>query len=311
MFSRISLVLAVCLIAVAAGSAQVPTVPSAQIPLPVEPLRDSGQPVMPAYEGWYQNADGSYNLLIGYYNRNMKEAIDVPIGPNNKIEPGGPDLGQPTHFPAVPNRRGWGVISLRVPKDFGDKKLVWTLTSNGKTATIPFGLVKGYQIEPMKDAAMGNTPPQIKFSETGAVSQGPPSALAAYPTLNATVGEPLAITYWITDDGNDEPPTGAAITPPPAGGAAAGAGRGPQRSRLSTILWKYRGPAGAAIKFDNQRPTIGADGKVTATATFPAPGDWVVRIEGNDSSGYGGGGFQCCWTTAYVKVNVKAAGTAK
>ena len=25
----------------------------------------------------------------GYFNRNAKEALDVPIGPNNKVEPGG------------------------------------------------------------------------------------------------------------------------------------------------------------------------------------------------------------------------------
>ena len=46
-----------------------------------------------------------------------------------------------------------------------------------------------------------------------------------------------------------------------------------------------------------------------ATATFSMPGEYIIRIEGNDSSGVGGGGFQCCWTTAYVKVSVKAAST--
>ena len=31
----------------------------------------------------------------------------------------------------------------------------------------------------------------------------------------------------------------------------------------------------------------------------------VLRAQANDSSGEGGGGFQCCWTNAYVKVTVK------
>ena len=48
---------------------------------------------------------------------------------------------------------------------------------------------------------------------------------------------------------------------------------------------------------------------VNTTATFSLPGEYIIRIEGNDSSGVGGGGFQCCWTTAYIKVNVKAANT--
>ena len=51
-----------------------------------------------AFEGWFPNQDGTFSLLVGYYNRNLREAVDIPIGPNNTIEPGGPDQGQPTHF---------------------------------------------------------------------------------------------------------------------------------------------------------------------------------------------------------------------
>ena len=57
-----------------------------------------GQNIAPVYEGWEQNPDGSFNLVFGYFNRNWDEEIDVPIGPDNSIEPGGPDQGQPTHF---------------------------------------------------------------------------------------------------------------------------------------------------------------------------------------------------------------------
>jgi hypothetical protein len=32
-------------------------------------------------------------------------------------------------------------------------------------------------------------------------------------------------------------------------------------------------------------------------------------VQANDISGEGGGGFQCCWTNAHVKVTVKGAGT--
>src|SRR5690349_2122103 len=57
----------------------------------------SGQDVAPAFEGWQQNPDGTYSFVFGYLNRNYEEQVDVPIGPNNNIEPGG-DAGQPAHF---------------------------------------------------------------------------------------------------------------------------------------------------------------------------------------------------------------------
>src|SRR5687768_11656475 len=89
-----------------------------------------GENVAPVFEGWQQNPDGSFDLVFGYMNRNWDEEIDLPIGPNNSIEPGGPDRGQPTHF--LP-RRSLFTFRVRVPKDFGNKELVWTLTSHGKT----------------------------------------------------------------------------------------------------------------------------------------------------------------------------------
>jgi hypothetical protein len=204
-----------------------------------------------------------FTLLIGYYNRNKKEVLDIPIGPENKIEPGGPDQGQPTHFEVG---RGWGTIAIKVPKDFGDKKLVWTLTANGKTVSFPFGVVKGYQIEPFLDAAMGNKPPVIKFSETGAALQGPPAPLAQANVINGAVGESVAIKYWITDDGNDEPPTAGLRR-----GAAAGRRQRPARAgpAVSTTLTKYRGPG--EIKFADNTPAIEKE-MVNTTATFSLPG---------------------------------------
>src|SRR5689334_24125627 len=92
--------------------------------LPFEPQHEAGTSVTGAFEGWFKNPDGSFSLLLGYYNRNRKQEVDVPIGPNNRIEPGGPDRGQPTHF--MPGR-GWGLFVVTVPPDFGEKKITWTL----------------------------------------------------------------------------------------------------------------------------------------------------------------------------------------
>src|ERR1700730_11939091 len=89
-----------------------------------------GQSVAPVYEGFERNPDGSFDLLFGYFNRNWEEEIDVPIGPDNGFEPGERDQGQPTHF--FP-RRNQFVFRVRVPADFGNKEVVWTLTSKGET----------------------------------------------------------------------------------------------------------------------------------------------------------------------------------
>ena len=69
-------------------------------------------------------------------------------------------------------------------------------------------------------------------------------------------------------------------------------------------LHKFRGPG--KVTFDKPRFPVTKQGDmVTANATFAAPGDYMLRVQANDESGEGGGGFQCCWTNTYVKVTVR------
>src|SRR5688572_27251857 len=221
--------------------------------LPIEPVKESGQSVTGAFEGWYQNADGSYTLLVGYFNRNSKQTLDIPIGPNNRIEPGGPDLGQPTHF--LP-RRQWGVFTIVVPKDFGEKKLTWTLTANGATTTIPLGLNPLYEVEPFKDAAQGNTPPVLRFEKAGAPLQGPPRGIAAQ--LTGVAGQAIDLTLFAVDD--------AVIDPD----------RKPPEAPVTVKWTKYRGPG--EVTFRDPQPKVDkADGRATTAATFSAPGDYILR----------------------------------
>lgn len=252
--------------------------------LPLEPAKERGLSVTGAYEGWYKNADGTFTLLVGYFNRNAKQTLEIPVGPNNRIDPGGPDQGQPTVFTP---RRGWGVFTITVPKDFGTKKVAWTLTANGETTVVPLTLNPQYEISPFKDLVMGNTPPTLKFTPDGPTSTGPPRGIVA--TYTATTTQPATIEFWAADRGNTE------------AGERGGGGRG--GPIISISLHKFRGPGD--IKFGNDRPRAAADGKVSTTAAFTVPGEYVIRVQANDSSGEGGGGFQCCWTNAHVKVTVK------
>jgi hypothetical protein len=263
---------------------------SAQSSLPMEPYHDTGQSITGAFEGWFQNADGTFSLLVGYYNRNQKQTVEVPIGPNNRIEPGGPDQGQPTFF--LPGRQ-WGVFTVTLPKDFGEKKLTWTLVVNGKTNVIPISLHPLYEVSPFKDAS-DNTPPFIGFSENGPFVQGPKGQSES---LTATAGNPLTLTVWVADDAKSQVAVGRVAGPP------------------VTVAWsKFRGPG--TVTFASERPAVQQasfkppppaifSGSATTTAQFSEPGEYILRIVANDASGDGGRGFQCCWTNAQVKVTVK------
>ena len=89
--------------------------------LPSEPSKQFGTSVTGAFEGWFDNSDGTSGFLVGYFNRNSAQHLDIPIGPNNRIEPGGPDLGQPTHF--LPGRQH-GMFVVPVPKGAGRERSV-------------------------------------------------------------------------------------------------------------------------------------------------------------------------------------------
>jgi hypothetical protein len=337
-------VAAACIVAGATlvGSGQGVGQTPSQLPLS-QSIRERGSSLTGAYEGWFYGKDGGTYALVGYFNRNTKQEFDIPVGPSNRIEPGGPDQGQPTHFLSG---RQWGAFVVKLPRDLGNKRLSWTLVANGFTNTITLHTQPDYIVEPYEDAASKNTPPKITFEESGPVFTGPPVAIAA--KMTGAVGTPLALTAWVTDEGAKinvpETPAGgrgrgrgrggepAAAGAEPAAGrggdaaagrggdaAAQGRGRGAGAAgaaaalfsapRLAVTWTKFRGPGD--VKFDNAKPAIDTEhgGKVSTNATFSAAGEYVLRLESNDSTGIGGGGFQCCWSTAHVAVSVKAAET--
>ena len=97
------------LLFVAYGEAQIP--PISRRTFNEQVLRPSGQPVIPLFEGYYENPDGTYEICFGYFNLNTEQDLDVPFGPANFIEPTEFDGGQPTHFDRVRTR----VLDRREP----------------------------------------------------------------------------------------------------------------------------------------------------------------------------------------------------
>jgi len=277
---------------------------SAQLQLPSGPAKKFGASVTGAYEGWYDNQDGSHNFLVGYYNRNTQQEFDVAVGPNNRIEmvgadnkaTGGPDMGQPTHFLAG---RQVGMFNITVPKEFTpQQKLVWTIVVNGETNVIPLRLNVDYNVAPFSDVAVGNKPPILKLAEAGPTIMGPIAQLGKATRMNASVSVPLTLPVWADDDAKYSSGSNAPMRNPPP----------PVELRWS----KYRGPG--AVTFDKAEPKLEVlkggkvnepfSGKAVTTAKFAEPGDYVLHLMGTDYSGFGGGGEVCCWTTAMVRVTV-------
>ena len=103
-------------------------------------LRPSGQPIIPAFEGWYQEDDGSYRLCFGYWSGNIEAEVDIPHGPDNFIEPAEFDGVQPTHFMPVPRtgyRKHYCVFTVRIPEDHAGRDVVWTLRLGGSEFSAP------------------------------------------------------------------------------------------------------------------------------------------------------------------------------
>jgi len=248
--------------------------------------------ITPVFEGWLPNPDGSYEMLFGYMNRDWNQEVMIPVGPDNAMEPGGPDLGQPTNF--FPRRNRFA-FQVRVPKDFGTKEIVWTITSKGRTDKT-YGTLRG-------DYVLDDTSIMSNIGAGGGLSTTPDMVGNKAPVLKfegpksrtAKVGEPVAFAAVATDDGKpnkrDMPSVlgGGYMLPQSADGL-----------RLSFFVYRGRG---TSVKFDPPQaevwedtrdgggspwsagfktPPIPEGNKWAARATFAEPGTYVVRALAHD-----------------------------
>ena len=254
----------------------------------------TGQTIALAYEGWEQNDDGSFNLVFGYMNRNWEQVFEIPVGPDNSVEPGGPDQGQPTYF--LPRRNRF-VFRIRVPADFGDRELVWTVTSNGTTEHA-YGTLKA-------DYFIDRGVIQANYGAGGAAGTTPelPDNLPPSLTLEGerrrtvAVGDRLTLTAVVTDDGKPRARALPATTPRSPGPITTDSATG---LRLSWFV--YRG-AGQGVVFEPPQiavwedtrpgahspwapgfktPDAPEDGRWEATVTFNEAGTYVLRAMAHD-----------------------------
>ncbi len=262
-----------------------------------------GQSVSPAFEGWWQNEDGTYSLFFGYMNSNWLEEFDVPIGPDNNIEPGGPDRGQPTHF--YP-RRNLFLFTVDVPADFGEQEVVWTLTTNGVTERAYGSLRTDYLLDPQTigtemGANFGGVIDEWRDNEF------PSLDLAVDQPRRVRVGEPLRLVAFASDDGipsgTYEPPAVEPGKPHPAYRAPRQIVPGnPPGLRFAWIV--YRGDASKVTFYPEQLkmwqdtrvyanspwsfpyliPPVPEDGRFETAVTFDEPGTYVLRALAGDGA---------------------------
>lgn len=259
-----------------------------------------GADIAPVYEGWRTLPDGSHELMFGYFNRNQEEQIDVPVGPDNKIEPGGPDLGQPTHF--YPRRNRF-IFTVKVPKDFDKKEVVWTLTANGRTNTAYATLHPDYYTDDI-----------VIMNDNGAGGSGgggyninsnkkPVLKLEGEKSRSVSVGQTVNLAAVVTDDGVPKRrvvPLTVPWTEDKEKGRYARIGSrccADSASGLRFSWYVYRGPA-QNVTFDPDQlepwedyrdgrnspysagwepPAIPPGDRWVANATFTKPGTYVLR----------------------------------
>ena len=234
----------------------------------------SGQNLQPVFEGWEQNLDGSFNMVFGYLNRNYEEELNIPVGPNNYLEPGDLDQGQPTFFYPRRQRVVWRV---RVPADWGDKELVWTVTAHGET-DMAVGWLVPEQIIDEQVIAMnrsGGGAPDVE-------NEAPSISLVESHEQTVGIDETLTLTAVIGDDGVPVMRPARQSRPP-----------GRRNALGLRLAWiQYRGPG--TVTFEPftppmadhtpgwTPPEIPGDGKIVTTARFSEAGTYVVRGMADD-----------------------------
>lgn len=251
-------------------------------------IRDSGRPIVPVFEGWFQNPDSSYTLSFGYISMNLVETLHIPVGPDNFVEPAEFNGGQPTYFKQIHRsiRRPWNIFMVRVPKDFGDQRVYWTLRDHGQTYTVPGHITqRNYEIEtPVAPAryAVGTASgyaPLMRFDAAQPWSQG--LAGTRWGPLAAKVGQPLEIPVYVNS------------------------GETQYERPESWLYWMlYSGPGDVTFSDDEvQIALTNKEGTGTTSVTFTEPGSYVLLVQSIETL-RNSFEYHCCWTNGWVEVTV-------
>jgi hypothetical protein len=245
----------------------------------VNVIRDRGQAVIPLFDGWYPNEDGTKTICYGYFNMNTDQSLDVPQGADNYLETDYPGLDLsgvmlPTHFDPLPPRyrHVFCAFTITVPGDFSvSNRITWYLNTNRFELSVPGKVIPPYVMDEPRSDGRGDLAPLVSLSEGGATVRGR-TGIHSSGAVSARVGQPLALKAWLEHP--DE---------------------------QVWVGWSHHSGPGQ-VTFDNKEYMTPSGASTEVEASFSEPGDYVVRMQTIDS--IAAFEFYCCHTNAYFHVNV-------
>ncbi|NKB32226.1 MAG: hypothetical protein GKR91_03935 [Pseudomonadales bacterium] len=245
-----------------------------------EVIRSDGQAIIPLFDGWYPNDDGSKTICFGHFNMNTEQSFDIPVGADNYLETDYPGLdlsnaNVPTHFDPLPlaYRHVFCGFTVTVPAGFNtNHRITWHISSNRFDLNTPGKVIPPYVMDEPASDGRGDLAPLVKLAANGSGIRGR-TGIHAGNEISANVGETVQLQAWIEHPDEEV-----------------------------WVGWAHHSGPGK-VEFDNKEYEIQtSDGVATVQASFNEPGEYVVRMQTIDS--IAAFEFYCCHTNAYFHINV-------
>ena len=240
-----------------------------------EVIRPRGQPVIPLFDGWFPNDDGSRTLCFSFFNLNSEQSLAIPLGEDNYLSDERFAALLPTHFDPLPPRyrHKFCVFTVTVPADFGvNETIVWHLASADQKLSVPGHIKPPYVMDEPRSNGRGDIAPLIKLSADDPGIRGR-IGIQSETSIAGKVDVPVTFNAWIEHPDSEV-----------------------------WVGWaKHSGPG--SVAFSNLEYMIQPNrGPTEVQARFSEPGNYIVRMQTIDS--IAAFEFYCCHSNAYFNVEI-------
>ena len=244
-----------------------------------EVIRSKGQPVIPLFDGWFPNEDGSSTICFGFFNMNSQEALNVPLGESNYLETDYPGLDLsgvmlPTHFDPLPPRyrHVFCAFSINVPVGFDSgNRITWYLNSNRQELKVPGKVTAPYVLDEPSSNGRGDIAPLVRLEGSPLAIRG--RAGIQFPQLiQAKVNEPITLSAHIGHADEEV-----------------------------WVGWSHHSGPGS-VEFSNKEYMTESGSSTSTQLQISEPGEYVIRMQTIDD--VAAFEFYCCHTNAYFSIQV-------